>query len=292
MCFKRKPTLGHYNGTREEWIAAYRRARQDYRVSRDPDSEAPPLLWKAALIVHSERQELCDPLVTPVTARLEAGRLINEILEEEQAARRAGAIATDQATDYRVTLYATVRVPVEVSSAANPLNAVELAIKNTELEHAFRGGEYADDITAALVDVVGDANYQRSVTFLPGPSNDEPWAESPADESEQPIPSRAAEILKFLYLSTCHLSKRSFDWVRRAAASNGDPRCPGLHIGSYAYGVFISVPSDIRDLTEIATMQCPGDLKSVLGYARSLGCELIRMDADAPCVDALPTYDW
>lgn len=27
MCFPRKPALGHYNATRSEWLAAYRKAR-------------------------------------------------------------------------------------------------------------------------------------------------------------------------------------------------------------------------------------------------------------------------
>lgn len=51
MCFARKAGLGHYNGTRAEWCAAYRAARIGERDGLEPDPATSGLVWKAGLIV-------------------------------------------------------------------------------------------------------------------------------------------------------------------------------------------------------------------------------------------------
>ena len=79
---RRKPTLGHYNGTRREWIEAYRAARVDERNGVECDVSASSLHWKAYLIASFERHDHSDPLTIPVENRLDEKRMIDEILAE------------------------------------------------------------------------------------------------------------------------------------------------------------------------------------------------------------------
>jgi hypothetical protein len=82
MCFARKPGLGHYQGSREEWRKVYRAARVAARIGSDPDRKLNGIAWKAELIVSYERDDHNDYLTIPVGARLEAKRLIDEIINE------------------------------------------------------------------------------------------------------------------------------------------------------------------------------------------------------------------
>lgn len=81
MPFQRKPGLGHYNATRSEWMAAYRVARVRAGKGMAPDPSTSGIQWKAQLIV-SERED-SGPLSVPAQSRLEANKLINELLSEQ-----------------------------------------------------------------------------------------------------------------------------------------------------------------------------------------------------------------
>jgi len=80
MCFKRKPGLGRYNGSRAEWYCAYRNARVLQRDGREPNPATAGIEWKASLIVAFERNGSGDPLQGPVASRLTMNRLIDELL--------------------------------------------------------------------------------------------------------------------------------------------------------------------------------------------------------------------
>lgn len=82
MCFPRKASLGHYSGTRAEWVTAYRAARMDERAGTKPDPKHKGLRWKAALIVAFERQEHADPLAESLSSRKLASDIIDEILDK------------------------------------------------------------------------------------------------------------------------------------------------------------------------------------------------------------------
>ena len=78
--FQRKPTLGHYNGTRKEWTEAYRAARIDARNDVDCDTSVSSLRWKAGLIASFDRHSYNDPLTIPVENRLETKRIVEKLL--------------------------------------------------------------------------------------------------------------------------------------------------------------------------------------------------------------------
>lgn len=82
MCFKRKSSLGRYNANRADWVRAYRKARLELREGKKPDPTTSGVIWKAALIVNHELNEICDPLTIPVLVRLDCLRMINEIISE------------------------------------------------------------------------------------------------------------------------------------------------------------------------------------------------------------------
>ena len=81
MAFQRKSSLGHYTGSRNEWLSAYRTARSLYQAGLDPEYDCTGLKWKAQLIVFNERDQQ-DPLSVPMAGRLIAKRIIDEILAE------------------------------------------------------------------------------------------------------------------------------------------------------------------------------------------------------------------
>lgn len=81
MCFARKSWLGHFNATRREWREAYRAARVNAGLGKEPDPTNSGVGWKAELIVFGRGQ--IDPLTISGTARLYAERAINEILNEQ-----------------------------------------------------------------------------------------------------------------------------------------------------------------------------------------------------------------
>jgi hypothetical protein len=72
---------------------------------------------------------------------------------------------------YDVHLYVTVRVKVPDIEAANQLEAIEVAESRffEDCNQLARQGEYADEITAALVDEQGDRDYENSRLHLPDP---------------------------------------------------------------------------------------------------------------------------
>jgi hypothetical protein len=80
VCFQRKPSLGRYNGSRACWQRAYRAARVAAKDGGNPKPAHSGIQWKAELIVAYERDDAVDPLACPVANRLEAQRLIDQIL--------------------------------------------------------------------------------------------------------------------------------------------------------------------------------------------------------------------
>lgn len=81
VCFKRNPSLGRYNGTRREWVAAYRCARVNAGEGQELDAKLDGIRWKAGLVVIFERDSI-DNLAIPLDARIESKRLIDEIVNE------------------------------------------------------------------------------------------------------------------------------------------------------------------------------------------------------------------
>lgn len=79
---KRKPGLGKYNGNKEEWKTAYRKARINFSNRRKPQPNSSDLLlWKAKLIVNFDLNSL-DSLELPVKVRLETKKIVDQILNE------------------------------------------------------------------------------------------------------------------------------------------------------------------------------------------------------------------
>lgn len=84
---RRRPGLGRYTGTRQEWVKAWREARTHHKDPENSDAHrAGGLLWKACLTLWFERA--CDTLRCTPAQQLAANRLIDEILQENINAER------------------------------------------------------------------------------------------------------------------------------------------------------------------------------------------------------------
>lgn len=80
----------------------------------------------------------------------------------------------------------------------------------------------------------------------------------------------------YLDLSTAHLQQSTL---------NPAPHRRYL-IAEYQEGAFFYVPSDDLD------PDTPPDLAFILGYAKGLGCTIVRFDADSEKIEGLPIFDW
>lgn len=84
-------------------------------------------------------------------------------------------------------------------------------------------------------------------------------------------------IEQHLDLSTSHITPHTLVHLKD---------CPHK-IVDYEFGSFfwVSPDGDVHQDT-------PDDLKLVLKYAAINGCIVVRFDADAPIIEALPQYEW
>ena len=90
--------------------------------------------------------------------------------------------------------------------------------------------------------------------------------------------------MKFQYLdlSTGHLTQTTVQELNCDIFS-------GITVANYDYGVFVSVPGTSADIDKLTA---PEDLKHVLRFAREVGCDVVRFDADGDTEAALPSFDW
>lgn len=79
---RRKPGLGYYNATREEWEAAWRTARIRYGNGLEPNTKNGGIMWKAELIINNERDSI-DILDFTPEQNLMTKKLIEKILAED-----------------------------------------------------------------------------------------------------------------------------------------------------------------------------------------------------------------
>ena len=71
---------------------------------------------------------------------------------------------------YNVTLYPVVRVRFDNVEAETMEKAIDIA-ENEMVQRQQLCGEYADEMHYALVDVVGDEEYDQTKWFSPDPDN-------------------------------------------------------------------------------------------------------------------------
>ena len=87
MSFQRKPYLGKYNATRQEWMVAYRAARVATRRGENPDPKLSGIWWKARLIVASERDRV-DSLTINPSNELVCRHIVDEFLTKNKKLER------------------------------------------------------------------------------------------------------------------------------------------------------------------------------------------------------------
>ena len=68
---------------------------------------------------------------------------------------------------YDVHLYPVVRVTLKGIEAESQVEAIRKAEVGLDLYQAVRSAEYAEDVTAYLVDEHGDHNYSRTRCYKP-----------------------------------------------------------------------------------------------------------------------------
>jgi hypothetical protein len=81
---RRKPLLPHYNASRDEWAKAWKEARVQQRNGERPNPKHSGIRWAASLIVAYGRHNWIDHLAMPAPQRLEALRVVKEILNERK----------------------------------------------------------------------------------------------------------------------------------------------------------------------------------------------------------------
>lgn len=96
-------------------------------------------------------------------------------------------------------------------------------------------------------------------------------------------------ILRYLDLSTGHLTRKTMDLLQRTDAGDCiSMGWPALTIASYPHGSFCTVP----DMPNVDCLSMPGDLANVLWAAHQAGATLVRFDADGYVDPTLPYKEW
>lgn len=107
-------------------------------------------------------------------------------------------------------------------------------------------------------------------------------------------------ILTFLDISTCHITSKDAEVLRRIRPGNGTHLAPPrLIVQPYEYGWTIStsgmLDGDEDRAERLAAMIDEGFsehfIKMML-YAADNGTQMVRLDCDAGLEPGLPTFDW
>jgi len=95
-----------------------------------------------------------------------------------------------------------------------------------------------------------------------------------------------------LIVSTAHISRETAnllqDWGEMAAGARSispRPPRPPLPMASHTHGWWIYCDEEPGE-------DLPADLITLMVMARALGAEYVNLDADAPKIEELPTYEW
>lgn len=176
---------------------------------------------------------------------------------------------------YRVHLYLAVRVSVDVPAGASQQDAIAKALASTDFQNDFRGGEYAGEVSMVMVGEPGDTALLESTAYIPRVRPEQTgWTPTTGGMTVRP------DVYRHLTLAQSHVSKDTMEWMESA-------ELPDLCIGPYDLGCFVTVPVVDAD---IDLLDCPEDLKTVMHYARSIDCDVLRFDVDGDFIEALQEY--
>lgn len=95
---------------------------------------------------------------------------------------------------YRVHLYAVVRVPYDVPSAASQLDAIAKAEAQADLHRDFIQGEYAEEVVGVLVDEASDDEYFNTLNYVPDPESGDWVVEVQRTEAERHADAAGAKL--------------------------------------------------------------------------------------------------
>lgn len=91
-------------------------------------------------------------------------------------------------------------------------------------------------------------------------------------------------VFTYLDVSTAHVTEETMNVLKSLAVSGG---IQGHSLAVYDLGAFITVHEDCEHADAI-----PADLRSVMDFAASKGCYVVRLDASGNEYEELKTYDW
>jgi hypothetical protein len=92
-------------------------------------------------------------------------------------------------------------------------------------------------------------------------------------------------VRTMLDISTAHVSKSTKEWLEAEAISAACEHASSILIGGTQYGWFFYAQEE-------ADQSLPPDLVAIMVHARSLGCEYVLLDADAPVCEPLQVFEW
>ena len=141
---------------------------------------------------------------------------------------------------YNVTLQAVVNVRIPAVEAATPQEAIQAAQDRIDLHRLFRCQrpaadveftEFAEELGDALVDLVGDAEYEQSHWFV---CNNDGWVPVPAGQIPEPVagPTNGPAVKQASQVRYCRTWKcpdcgQTVEHSYVALAEVGTPICPG-----------------------------------------------------------------
>lgn len=106
-------------------------------------------------------------------------------------------------------------------------------------------------------------------------------------------------ILKFLDLSTAHITSKDAKLLKKYTAAEGHPPGSALIAYPYEYGWTVSTSGMLNDKADreecLAGMREEGfseHFVNMMVYAADNETQMVRLDRDGDCEPGLPTFDW
>jgi len=186
-------------------------------------------------------------------------------------------------TETAVHIYAVMRLRVAIEPTQDPKQAIEKALKQTDLDHDLRHGEYAEEITGMLVDQIsgdyakGDYEYEEE-TFL--------TEDGFVDHRSQ------VEQGKYLVIGSSNIPQ-----VDGEALTKVDPLTGPIMVANTGYGWIVS----LRPGSHTAAENLEEDLRkcglsdafiALWKGLRERGFGLLQIDRDASPHPEFPTFEW
>lgn len=184
-------------------------------------------------------------------------------------------------TETAVHLYVTARIRVAIEPTADPKEALEKALKRTDLNYSVRYAEYAEEITSVLVDQIsgqydgGDYEYESETHLTP----------------DGDVEHHGVEKGQFIVIGTGNITEAD-----SRVLDGFDPETAPVMVAKTGYGWIVSLRPGAESTEEATSLLLAAQLSEAFVTLwkglRERGYGLMQLDRDADAHPDFQTFNW